>query len=119
MVLAVLAPVAHSLSSTLAAVDGYVSPVDDVAMYAYVPDTTPTDTQAIIVAIHSCERSAEYYFENTDYAALADQYGYIVVYPNVSTPSGCWDVSDCSYSPASSYSAFSSTAANLHLKKRC
>lgn len=93
LAIAALVPLASSLSSSLVKVEGYVSPVDDVAMYAYVPDTTPTDTQAIIVAIHSCERSAGYYFENTGYASLADQYGYIVVYPNVSTASGCWDVS--------------------------
>jgi acetylxylan esterase len=68
-------------------------------MYVYVPDTEPTDTQAIIVAIHSCERTAEYYFENTGYASLADEHGYIVIYPNSSTPSGCWDVSCSTKAP--------------------
>lgn len=95
-----LTRLAYSLSSSLAAVDAFVSTSQDVKMYVYVPDIGPTtDTQAIVVAIHSCERSAEYYYENTGYAALADQHGYIVIYPNASTPSGCWDVSCTTDSP--------------------
>jgi len=88
--------VAHSLSSSLAPVTGFVSTSNsrNVDMYVYVPQgLSTTDAQAIVVAVHSCERSAQYYFENTGYAALADQYGYIVIYPNSSTTSGCWDVS--------------------------
>ncbi|KAG0653100.1 Ferulic acid esterase B [Hyphodiscus hymeniophilus] len=84
---------AHGLSSSLTPVDAFVSTSPEVAMWVYVPETgNSTDSsQAIVVAIHSCERTADYYYENTGYASLADQYGYIVIYPNASTPSGCWD----------------------------
>jgi acetylxylan esterase len=86
-----LTSVVHSLTSDLTPVDAFVSTSTDVAMYVYVPETK-TDNPAIVVAIHSCERDAQYYFDNTGYAALADEYGYIVIYPNSSAPSGCWDV---------------------------
>ena len=89
-----LTRLALSLSSSLTAITEFESSSADVSMWAYAPDTGPkTGPQPIIVAIHSCERSAEYYYENTGYAALADQYGYIVIYPNNSSPAGCWDVS--------------------------
>jgi acetylxylan esterase len=93
IVTAVLTPIAHSLSSDLAQVNGYVSPAQHVEMYSYVPAAKATGPQAIVVAIHSCHRTAGYYFDNTGYASLADQFGYIVIYPNMSTPDGCWDVS--------------------------
>jgi acetylxylan esterase len=99
-----LTRVAHGLSSSLAPVQAFISTSPDVDMYVYVPDLGPTTgTQAIVVAVHSCERSAEYYYENTGYAALADQHGYIVIYPNASTPSGCWDVSCSTQGPYTSH----------------
>lgn len=84
----------HGLTSSIAAVEEFASPVSDVGMYIYTPLVADTKEKlAIVVAIHSCERTAQYYFENTGYAALADQYGYMVIYPNASRPSSCWDVS--------------------------
>lgn len=86
-----LAQVAYSLTSSLVSVEAFVASSQDVAMYAYVPETV-AENPAIIVAIHSCERTAEYYFENTGYASLADEHGFIVIYPNSSAERGCWDV---------------------------
>jgi acetylxylan esterase len=86
-----LTGVAQSLTSGLTAVPAFASTQSDVAMFVYIP-TTKTAKPAIVVAIHSCERDAQYYFDNTGYAALADQYGYIVIYPNSSAIAGCWDV---------------------------
>lgn len=87
-----LTRVVRGLTSGLTAVTDFVSTSDKVAMYVYVPETK-TESPAIVVAIHSCGRDAEYYYENTGYAALADQHGYIVIYPNSSATDGCWDVS--------------------------
>ena len=82
---------AYGLTSSLVAVTDFVSTSQDVAMYTYIPETT-AEKPAIIVAIHSCERTAGYYFENTGYALLADDHGFIVIYPNSSAVGGCWDV---------------------------
>jgi len=46
----------------------------------------------LIVAIHGCGGSAEAHFGQTQYANLADQYGYIVVYPNSPRDTHCFDV---------------------------
>jgi hypothetical protein len=86
-----LAQVSYSLTSSLASVEAFVSSSQDVAMYVYVPEIT-AEKPAIIVAIHSCERTAGYYFNNTGYASLADEHGFIVIYPNSSAEGGCWDV---------------------------
>jgi acetylxylan esterase len=89
-----LTRVAISLSGSLTQMADFQSTVSDVSMWTYIPANLPTDEeQAIVVAIHSCERSAQYYYDNTGYAALADQEGYMVIYPNKSTSNGCWDVS--------------------------
>jgi len=61
-------------------------------MYIYVPDKLAT-SPAIIVAIHSCTGTAQAYFSGTPYASLADQHGFIVIYPSSPYSGTCWDVS--------------------------
>jgi acetylxylan esterase len=86
-----LTRVVYGLTSDLTAVTAFKSTAQDVAMYVYVPATVAAKP-AIVVAVHSCERNAQYYFDNTGYAALADAYGYMVIYPNSSAQGECWDV---------------------------
>jgi poly(3-hydroxybutyrate) depolymerase len=84
--------VVHGLTSNLTPVTNFNSPAGDADMYVYIPATVKP-SPAIVVAIHSCERDAQYYYETTPYAQLADINGFIVIYPNSSAPAGCWDVS--------------------------
>jgi acetylxylan esterase len=60
-------------------------------MYVYIPTTISTPAP-IIVAIHYCSGSASAYFSQTQYAALADTHGYIVIYPSAASSGSCWDV---------------------------
>lgn len=60
-------------------------------MYIYVPDTL-ADTPPIIVAIHYCSGTAQAYYTGSPYAQLADQYGFIVIYPESPYEGTCWDV---------------------------
>ncbi|KAE9402820.1 alpha/beta-hydrolase [Gymnopus androsaceus JB14] len=46
----------------------------------------------LIVAIHFCTGTAQAYFQSTQYANLADQYGFLVIYPNAPRSGGCFDV---------------------------
>jgi poly(3-hydroxybutyrate) depolymerase len=46
----------------------------------------------IIVAVHHCQGSATGYSGATKYPALADQHGFIVIYPNSKSGGGCFDV---------------------------
>lgn len=61
-------------------------------MYIYVPDKLATKP-AIIVAIHHCAGTAQIYYAGTPYAQLADEKGFIVIYPESPYNYTCWDVS--------------------------
>ncbi|KAG6866234.1 hypothetical protein C0991_007259, partial [Blastosporella zonata] len=63
----------------------------NVGIYLYRPATVAANP-ALIVAIHYCTGTAQAYFSGTQYATLADQYGYLVIYPNAPDSGGCWDV---------------------------
>jgi acetylxylan esterase len=60
-------------------------------MFIYVPDNVAT-SPPIIVAIHYCSGTAEAYYTGSPYAQLADQYGFIVIYPQSPYDGTCWDV---------------------------
>ena len=77
-------------------------------MWIYVPDSV-SDNPPLVVAIHGCksnqhcqsnridrflgQKSANYYYANTPYSSLADQYGFIVLYPGSPNTGACWDAS--------------------------
>ena len=64
----------------------------DLGMHLYVPATIAAEP-AIVVAAHNCTRSGPAFFADTEFAALADLYGFIVVYPSATRPGHCFDVS--------------------------
>ena len=58
----------------------------------------------IVVAVHHCQGSATGYSGNTKYPQLADQHGFIAIYPNSRSSGGCFDVaSAASRSSTSAY----------------
>jgi poly(hydroxyalkanoate) depolymerase family esterase len=61
-------------------------------MYLYVPDRVTADP-AVLVALHWCTGSGPDMYNGTEYDTLADQYGFIVIYPSVTRSSKCFDVS--------------------------
>jgi acetylxylan esterase len=61
-------------------------------MYIYVPDKLAAKP-AVIVAIHYCQGTANAYYTGSPYAKLAEQYGFIVIYPESPYSGTCWDVS--------------------------
>lgn len=62
-------------------------------MYVYVSNNLAASSRALIVAAHSCTGTAHRYYSNTPYAHLAEQYGFIVIYPSSPHNGTCWDVS--------------------------
>lgn len=64
---------------------------NNVGMYVYKP-TKLASPLSLIVAIHYCTGTAQAYFSGTQYANLADTYGYIVVYPSSPRSGTCFDV---------------------------
>ena len=60
-------------------------------MYLYKPSKLASPLP-LIVAIHYCTGSAQAYFSGTQYATLADTYGFLVVYPDSPRDGKCFDV---------------------------
>ncbi|KAF3931109.1 hypothetical protein ABW20_dc0107677 [Dactylellina cionopaga] len=80
------------LTSSLTKVtDNFGNNPTNVGFWIYVPKTLKT-RPAVVVAAHYCSGSASAYFTGSQWANLADQYGFIVIYPSVTRSSLCWDV---------------------------
>ncbi|WP_329352111.1 PHB depolymerase family esterase [Streptomyces sp. NBC_01261] len=79
-------------TATLTEVTGFGANPSNLQMYVYVPATV-TAHPAIVVAVHYCGGSGPAMYSGTEYASLADQLGFIVVYPSVTRASKCFDVS--------------------------
>ncbi|CAE7132736.1 unnamed protein product, partial [Rhizoctonia solani] len=62
-----------------------------VQNFVYVP-TTLKSKPGLLAAIHYCTGTAQAYYSGTQYKQLADQYGFIVLYPDAPDSGGCWDV---------------------------
>ncbi|KAI0125452.1 acetylxylan esterase-like protein 1 precursor [Xylariales sp. AK1849] len=75
-------------------VTGYFGPnPTDVGFSIYVPDQLAT-SPPILVNPHACHGSASAAYAGSQFSALADKYGFIVIYPDSpNLVDKCWDVS--------------------------
>lgn len=83
-------------AASLTQVTNFGSNPSSLNMYIYVPNNVAA-RPALLVAIHYCTGSASAFFSGGahDYVTAADQYGYIVVFPEATRSGQCFDV----YSP--------------------
>ncbi|PSR97253.1 carbohydrate esterase family 1 protein [Coniella lustricola] len=83
-------------SAALQQVTSFGDNTSGTEMYIYVPDAVAAKGASsdvpIIVAIHYCGGTAQAYYSGSPYAQLADQYGFIVIYPQSPYAGTCWDV---------------------------
>lgn len=91
-------------AASLQHLDNVLTPAQNptgVGFYLYVPDALPRRPRrpAVLVNPHWCHGSAEAAYDASTFApALAEQYGFLVIYPDSPNQEDkCWDVS----SPAS------------------
>jgi len=68
-------------TASLVQVTNYGSNPSNTQMWIYVPDKLAPQPP-IIVAIHYCSGTAQAYYQGTPYANLANQHGFIVIYPS-------------------------------------
>ncbi|KIQ66348.1 esterase [Kitasatospora griseola] len=61
-------------------------------MHLYVPASVKPNPP-ILLAMHGCQGNGPYMYSSTDFGALADQYGFLVIYPSTNPNGSCWDVS--------------------------
>jgi poly(hydroxyalkanoate) depolymerase family esterase len=62
-------------------------------MHIYVPDVRPANP-AIVVAMHGCGGSGPGFYSSSEFAAQANQHGFIVIYPTATQQAGfgnCFD----------------------------
>jgi poly(hydroxyalkanoate) depolymerase family esterase len=64
----------------------------NLRMHLYVPDHVRPHP-ALLVAVHWCTGSGPAFFSGTEFASLADRYGFIIVYPSATRSGNCFDVS--------------------------
>ncbi len=81
-----------ALTSALVEVTGFGTNPTNLRMFVYIP-TTVKPNPPILVVMHWCGGSADAIYAGTQYAALADQYGYMIVYPSTTNFGSCFDVS--------------------------
>ncbi|MFI5673777.1 extracellular catalytic domain type 1 short-chain-length polyhydroxyalkanoate depolymerase [Streptomyces cellulosae] len=78
-------------TATLTEVTNFGTNPSNLQMYLYVPDNV-TAHPAVVVAVHYCTGSGPAMYNGTEWAQLADRYGFVVVYPSVTRASKCFDV---------------------------
>jgi poly(hydroxyalkanoate) depolymerase family esterase len=82
-------------ASTLQQVTDFGPNPTGLLMYVYVPQHVRPHP-AVIVALHYCGGTGPAFFQGTEFASLADEYGFVVIYPSVTPgrgPFDCFDVS--------------------------
>jgi poly(hydroxyalkanoate) depolymerase family esterase len=84
------APTASAAS--LVQVTNFGNNPTNLGMYEYVPNNVAAHP-AILVAVHYCTGSGPAFYTGTQFASLADQYGFIVIYPSATRSGACFDVS--------------------------
>nr|WP_305034445.1 PHB depolymerase family esterase [Micromonospora solifontis] len=90
--LAAFALPAPASAAALTEVTNFGANPSNLRMYLYVPDTVAA-RPGLLVVNHYCTGSGPAMYSGTQFASLADRYGYIVVYPSVTRSSKCFDVS--------------------------
>jgi acetylxylan esterase len=80
-----------SWAGTYSQVQNFGSNPSGAKMFVYTP-TNIASNPPIIVSIHYCTGTAQAMYQGTPYARYADQYGFIVIYPESPYSGRCWDV---------------------------
>ncbi|GLH99012.1 extracellular catalytic domain type 1 short-chain-length polyhydroxyalkanoate depolymerase [Phytohabitans aurantiacus] len=90
-VAAALTFAAPASAATLTEVTAFGANPSNLRMFLYVPDNV-APRPAIVVGVHWCGGNGQAFYSGTQYAQLADRYGFIVIYPSVTRSSACFDV---------------------------
>lgn len=80
-------------AASLVEVTNFGANPSNLRMHLYVPDNV-APRPAVVVAVHYCTGSGPAFFNGSgrEFATLADQLGYIVIYPSATRSGNCFDV---------------------------
>jgi poly(hydroxyalkanoate) depolymerase family esterase len=79
-------------AASLTEVTDFGSNPGNLRMYEYVPASAGAHPP-VLVAVHYCTGTGPGFHSGTEFASLADRYGFIVVYPDANVSGQCFDVS--------------------------
>lgn len=79
-------------AASLREITGFGTNPTNLRMHLYVPDAVPNNAP-ILVANHYCTGTGPALYSGTQFASLADRYGFIVIYPSATRSGQCFDVS--------------------------
>jgi poly(hydroxyalkanoate) depolymerase family esterase len=82
----------QATAASLTQITNFGTNPSNLLMYLYVPNNVKPNPP-ILLALHGCQGSGPYLYSSTDFGSLADQYGFIVIYPSTNPSGSCWDVS--------------------------
>ncbi|KAG6901396.1 hypothetical protein C0995_012520 [Termitomyces sp. Mi166 len=91
LTVAALTALGNAAAGQLQQITNFGSNPTNVGIYLYRPPNVAA-SPALIVAMHYCGGTAQAYFTGTQYANLADQRGFLVIYPDAPDSGNCWDV---------------------------
>ncbi|MET0237725.1 MAG: PHB depolymerase family esterase [Kibdelosporangium sp.] len=77
-------------AASLTEVTNFGSNPGNLRMHVYVPDAVKP-TPAIVVAMHPCGGSGPQFYQSSEFGRLADQLGFVVIYPSASKKANCFD----------------------------
>ncbi|SED87591.1 esterase, PHB depolymerase family [Streptomyces misionensis] len=79
-------------AASLTEVTNFGNNPGNLRMYEYVPASAGAHPP-VLVAVHYCTGTGPGFYAGTEFASLADRYGFIVVYPDANVSGQCFDVS--------------------------
>jgi acetylxylan esterase len=79
-------------AASLVQITNFGSNPTNLGFYLYVPSSAGAHPP-ILVALHQCTASGPGFFAGSEFANLANQYGFDVIYPSATRSGSCWDVS--------------------------
>ena len=79
--LGLLAPASPAQAASLQEITNFGSNPTHLRMHLYVPDRLASNP-ALLVAVHYCTGSGPAFYSGTEFASLANTYGFIVIYPS-------------------------------------
>ncbi|WP_169951013.1 PHB depolymerase family esterase [Microbispora sp. H11081] len=90
VLVSVLVPAHPAAAATLTEVTNFGANPGNLRMHLYVPNNVQQNP-GIVLAMHTCGGSGPGFYSSTEFASLADRYGFIVIYPSASKKMNCFD----------------------------
>jgi poly(hydroxyalkanoate) depolymerase family esterase len=85
-------PAAPRAAASLTQITNFGTHPTGLQMYLCMPNSVKANP-SILLALHGRQGSGTYLHSSTDFGSLADQYGFIVIYPSTNPGGSRWDVS--------------------------